>query len=328
MIINMEGKAVITVKDNKSNKPEATEKILNAPEAETEAAAESTEKAVAESDASNKRVPFAIVESYKNLRTSIAFLLSENDGSSFTITSANAGEGKSTTSANLAVAFSQLGKKVLIIDADLRRASLHKKFKLENDIGLSDVITGTKNANEAIKVINPMLSILTAGPLPLNPSELLDSQSFSDLMVYLNSTYDFVVVDTPPLNVVSDALIVAPNTTGMILVIRDGYTPHYSIKKAFEVMRFSNVNILGTIMNGTNPRSKSRYIYRKSKYYSYNSGYRSSYGSNYGYGGYTYGGGYGGGYGSYGHGGGYGYGPRQQENSNNENRQNNQNNQN
>ena len=311
------------MKDNKAKNPETTEEVLNATANEPE----TTENPAADSDPSSKRVPFAIVESYKNLRTSIAFLLNENEGNSFTITSANAGEGKSTTSANLAVAFSQLGRKVLIIDADLRRASLHKKFKLENDIGLSDVITGTKNINEAIRNINPMLSVLTAGPLPPNPSELLDSQSFSDLMVYLNSTFDFVIIDTPPLNVVSDALIVAPNTTGMILVIRDGYTPHYSIKKAIEVMRFSNVNILGTIINGINPRSKSRYIYRKSKYYSYNSGYRnSSYGSNYGYGAYTYGsGGYGGGYGSYGYGG-YGYGPSARENApNNDNRQNNQN---
>lgn len=310
--------------DNKSNNPETTEEVLNAAANEAEA----TENAAPDNDPSNKRVPFAIVESYKNLRTSIAFLLNENEGSSFTITSANAGEGKSTTSANLAVAFSQLGRKVLIIDADLRRASLHKKFKVENDIGLSDVITGTKNINEAIRNINPMLSVLTAGPLPPNPSELLDSQSFADLMVYLNSTYDFVIIDTPPLNVVSDALIVAPNTTGMILVIRDGYTPHYSIKKAIEVMRFSNVNILGTIINGINPRSKSRYIYRKSKYYSYNSGYRNSYGSNYGYGAYTYGGGYGG-YGSYGNSyggyGNYGYGPSAREKAPNDNRQNKQN---
>ena len=304
---------VITVKNNTTNNIETTENKVNDSTNEALVA----EKTAENDSIANKRVPFAIVESYKNLRTSLTFLLSENEGNSFTVTSANAGEGKSTTSANLAVAFSQLGKKVLIIDADLRRASLHKKFKLENDVGLSDVIIGSVNINDAIKTISPMLSVLTAGPLPPNPSELLDSQNFSDLMVYLNSTYDFVIVDTPPLNVVSDSLIVAPNTTGVVLVIRDGYTPHYSIKKAIEVMRFSNVNILGTIMNGINPRSKSRYIYRKSKYYSYNSGYNSSYGSSYGYGGYTYGG-----YGGYGK---YGYGPRPQEKANNENRDNNQN---
>lgn len=315
----MERKVVITVKNDKTNNIEATEETVTAQPSETV----SPESDTANDNLTNKRVPFAIVESYKNLRTSITFLLSENEGNSFTVTSANAGEGKSTTSANLAVAFSQLGKKVLIIDADLRRASLHKKFKIENDVGLSDVIIGTANINDAVKNISPMLGVLTAGPLPPNPSELLDSQNFSDLMVYLNSTYDFVIVDTPPLNVVSDSLIVAPNTTGVVLVIRDGYTPHYSIKKAIEVMRFSNVNILGTVMNGINPRSKSRYIYRKSKYYSYNSGYNKGYGNSYGYG---YGG-YGsyGGYGGYGSYGGYGYGPRPQENLSNENRNNDQN---
>ena len=302
---------VITVKNDTTNNIEATEEKVTTPTNEPA----TTENDAADNNLTNRRVPFAIVESYKNLRTSLAFLLSENEGNSFTITSANAGEGKSTTSANLAVAFSQLGKKVLIIDADLRKASLHKKFKIENDVGLSDVIIGSVNISDAVKNITPMLSILTAGNLPPNPSELLDSQSFSDLMVYLNSTYDLVILDTPPLNVVSDSLIVAPNTTGVVLVIRDGYTPHYSIKKAIEAMRFSNVNILGTIMNGINPRSRSRYIYRKSKYYSYNPGYRSSYGNSYGYGGY-------GGYSSYG---GYGYGSRPQENLSIENRNNDQN---
>ncbi len=310
---------VITVEINKTNNIEATEEKVTTPTNEPA----TTGNDAADDNLTNRRVPFAIVESYKNLRTSLAFLLSENGGNSFTVTSANAGEGKSTTSANLAVAFSQLGKKVLIIDADLRKASLHKKFKTENGVGLSDVIIGSVNISDAVKNITPMLSILTAGNLPPNPSELLDSQSFSDLMVYLNSTYDLVILDTPPLNVVSDSLIVAPNTTGVVLVIRDGYTPHYSIKKAIEAMRFSNVNILGTIMNGINPRSRSRYIYRKSKYYSYNSGYNKGYGNSYGYG---YGG-YGsyGGYGGYGSYGGYGYGSRPQENLSNENRNNDQN---
>lgn len=287
-----------TDKTKENDLNNAPEKVDETPK-ETKKAENDVDKKVLK--APKRRVPFAIVESYKNLRTSITFLLSECDGNSFAVTSANAGEGKSTTSSNLAIAFSQLGKKVLLIDADLRRASLHKKFQIDNSKGLSDIISSDLPFEEAFVAINPVLHVLTAGTLPPNPSELLDSQKFSDLMTYLNSVYDYVIVDTPPLNVVSDSLIVAPNTAGMVLVVRDGYTPHYSIKKAIEVMNFANVNILGSIMNGTNPKSKSRYVYRKSSYdtsyygnkrdiYGGRKGYRNGYGyGGYGYGGYGYG---------------------------------------
>ncbi len=225
-----------------------------------------------------KHVPFAIVESYKNIRTSITFLLSEANGNSMTVTSANAGEGKSTTSANLAVAFSQLGKKVLIIDADLRKASLHRKFNVKNVKGLAEVLQEEALFEEVYCEISPELHILTAGVSPANPSELLDSDNFSKLMEKLKSSYDYVLIDTPPLNVVSDSLIVAPHTSGVVFVVRDGYTPHYSIKKAIDVMRFSNINILGSVMNGANPKYKNRYIYRKYSYVYNKKGYSSYYG--------------------------------------------------
>ncbi len=230
----------------------------------------------------NKKIPFAIVESYKNIRTSIAFLISECGGNAITVTSANASEGKSTTSSNLAVAFSQLGKKVLLIDADLRRASLHRKFKIKNTDGLTNVLIGEKNVGECVKEINTNLFILTAGSIPPNPSELLGSQKFEEVMKYVCAVYDFVIVDTPPLNIVSDSILVAPHTSGAVLVVRDGYTPHYSIQKAIDVLRFSNVNILGAVMNGANPRNKNKYIYRKYSYSNYSSYgyYRSGYGNN------------------------------------------------
>lgn len=233
-----------------------------------------------------KQIPFAIVEAYKNIRTSVAYLLSSEEKSSFTITSANAGEGKSTTAANLSVAFSQLGKTVLLVDADLRRATLHKKFKIENNKGLSDVLVGNASLDEAIVTVKPGLSILTAGTMPPNPSELLDSAEFEETMKALNKRYDYVIVDTPPLNVVTDSMLVAPQTGGVILVVRDGYTPHYSIKKALGDMDFSNINVLGAVMNGSHPRNKNRYIYRKYSYGYYGSYYKYDYKKNdyrYGY---------------------------------------------
>ena len=232
-----------------------------------------------------KQVPFAIVEAYKNIRTGVAYLLSKDGKNSITITSANAGEGKSTTAANLAVAFSQLGKTVLLIDADLRRASLHKKFKLENKRGLSDILSNNIDFDDAIVTVKPGLDVLTAGIMPPNPSELLDSAKFDKVMEEMTAKYDCVIVDTPPLNVVTDSMLVAPQTGGVILVVRDGYTPHYSIKKAIADMDFSNINILGAIMNGSHPKNKNRYIYRKYSYGYYGSYYKYDYKkNNYGYG--------------------------------------------
>ncbi|MBO5019492.1 MAG: CpsD/CapB family tyrosine-protein kinase, partial [Clostridia bacterium] len=130
-----------------------------------------------------KRVPFAVVESYKTMRTNLLFLLDHSSGNNIiTVTSANASEGKSTTAVNLAVAFSQLNNKVLIIDADMRRSSIHRKLKLENDIGLSNVLAGFSDAKSAIKKINDAFYVLTAGQIPPNPSELLGAQGFERLL--------------------------------------------------------------------------------------------------------------------------------------------------
>jgi len=221
-------------------------------------------------DDGKKRIPFAVVEAYKRIRTNMTFLLSQSDENhTIIITSANAGEGKSTTSANLAVAFSQLEKKVLIVDADMRRATLHKKFKMQNESGLSNVLSGMTDVKSAVKSINKNLFILTAGDTPPNPSELLNSKRFSELLDVVNKEYDLVIIDTPPLNIVSDALVIAPNTVGVILVIHDGITPHFSIRKAIESIEFSGSKLLGTIMNGSYADNKGRYSYRKYKYNSY-----------------------------------------------------------
>ena len=241
-----------------------------------------------------KKAPFAIVEAYKTIRTNLMFLLSQQNGKVLAFTSSNASEGKSTTSVNIAIAFSQLGGKVLIIDADLRRSSIHKKMRLENNDGLSNVVAGFSSFETAIQSANPYLDVLTAGPIPPNPSELLGSKAFENLMNTVREKYDYIIIDTPPLNIVTDALLIGPRTDGVILVVRDAFTPHDTIKRAIGSAEFANIKILGAIMNGANPKNSRRYTYRR---YGYKHG-------RYGYGGYGYGG-YG--YGGYGYGG-YGYG--------------------
>ncbi|MBE6732875.1 MAG: CpsD/CapB family tyrosine-protein kinase [Ruminococcaceae bacterium] len=240
-----------------------------------------------------KKAPFAVVEAYKAIRTNLMFLLSQENGKVLAFTSSNASEGKSTTSVNVAIAFSQLGVKVLIIDADLRRSSIHKKMRLENNDGLSNVVAGFSDFETAVQSANPHLDVLTAGPIPPNPSELLGSKGFEELMSKAREKYDYIIIDTPPLNIVTDALLIGPHTDGIILVVRDAFTPHDTIRRAISSAKFANIKILGAIMNGANPKNSRRYSYRR---YGYKYG---RYG--YGYGGY--------GYGSYGYGN-YGYSSR------------------
>ncbi|MBR4073398.1 MAG: CpsD/CapB family tyrosine-protein kinase [Clostridia bacterium] len=232
------------------------------------------------------------------MRTNLMFLLAQQNGKIVAFTSSNASEGKSTTSVNVAIAFSQLGGKVLVVDADLRRSSIHKKLRLENEDGISNVLAGFSEFSKAVQSINPNLDVLTAGPIPPNPSELLGSPKLTELFDKLREEYDYIIIDTPPLNVVTDALLIGPKTDGIILVVRDEFTPHDTVKRAIDAAEFANIKILGAVMNGANPKVSRGYTYRR---YSYK--YRSyGYGYGYGYGyrrrknksdGYGYGYGYG-----------------------------------
>lgn len=232
-----------------------------------------------------KSAPFAVVEAYKTIRSNLMFLLgkAEQGGNVMAVTSSNAGEGKSTTAVNLAVAFSQLEDKILVIDADMRRSSAHKKLKLSNDCGLSNVLAGLNKFEDAVQIISDNFHVLTAGQTPPNPSEMLSSRRFAELIKYARENYDYVLIDTPPLNVVSDAVMLAPHTDGMVFVLRDGYTPNYTIKRAIATLEFTDNKILGAVMNGANPRSGGKYIYRRYSYRGryYNNYYRYAYASRY-----------------------------------------------
>lgn len=227
---------------------------------------ENQDAGVLKTKSDSKHVPFAVVEAYKTIRTNLNFLLAGRSSGVFTVTSPDVADGKSTTAVNMAIAFSQLGEKTLVIDADMRRSSLHKKLKLENGIGLSNVLAGFVTADEAIKPVNEQLDILTAGQVPPNPSELLGSPNFKALIEEVSKRYTHVVIDTPPINVVTDALIVAPNSVGLVLVLREEYTTNDAIKRAVAAAEFANIEILGAVINGTNPKKKKGYSYRKYYY--------------------------------------------------------------
>ena len=208
---------------------------------------------------------FAIVESYKAARTNIMFSLSADDDKIFAITSYSKGEGKSTVSANLAISFSKMEKKVLLVDSDLRRPNIHNIFKIENTVGLSNIIGKMTDFEETIhRDVLTNLDIITSGTIPPNPSELLCSARFVNLVKKLYEEYDYIIFDTPPVGVVSDALLLKDLVAGFVVVIRERSTTHGDIQNLLESAKLADSKLLGFIKVGcisSKRRSKRGYYY-------------------------------------------------------------------
>lgn len=213
---------------------------------------------------STKKIPFAVVEAYKSIRTNLLFLLSENKNKSVVISSSTGGEGKSTTAVNLSIVCSQLGSKVLLIDTDLRRPTIHRKMHLPNEQGISSVLVNFCKFEDAVQHINSCLDVITAGPTPPNPSELLSSDLMNQLIENLRTQYEYIIFDTPPINVVSDALVLSPNSDGILLVARSKKTTFSQLKQTMKKIDVAGVKLLGTILNGADAKHlKNSYYYMK-----------------------------------------------------------------
>ena len=250
------------------------------------------QKKMTEQSTIGPNLNFAASEAYKLLRTNLTFSLTNNKKCHIVgITSSLVGEGKSTTAANLAYTMAESGKKVLLLEADLRRPSIYRRLGVKLSPGLSNVLVGLKKAEEVMQ--NAMLDtlfVITAGDVPPNPAELLGSSAMTELVKKFEDDFDYIFVDLPPVNIVADALVVANFVDGIILVVRQDYNSRQALSDAISNFQFINAKLLGFVMTGARPRGshyKRRGYYRK-----YGSGYNS-----YGYGG--YGGGYGGSYGYY-----------------------------
>lgn len=223
----------------------------------------------------DENIPFYITESYKSLRTNITFALATSDKKIFAISSANPSEGKSTVSANTAIALAQGGNKVLLVDADMRKSVQHKIFDLKNKKGLSTAVSKMNSVEECIiRNVEDNLDVMCAGPIPPNPSELLASENMSQMLEKLSAEYSAIVIDTPPINVVTDAMELARNISGIILVTSYGKTTVDDMDSAMKKIEFANMNLLGFILNGIK-------IKKNGKYYS-NYKYKSVYGYGYG----------------------------------------------
>jgi protein-tyrosine kinase len=208
---------------------------------------------------SNSRSP--ISEQYKTIRTNVQFS-SDQGIRSIVVTSSGPGEGKSTTVANLAVTFAQQGKKTLLIDGDMRKPTVHYTFRIENQSGLTNVLTKRVELSKCIqKTEIDHLSVLTTGPIPPNPAELLGSQGMKDVLHSALESFDMILIDTPPVLAVTDAQILANQCDGTILVVKSGETPVDAAIKAKELLVSANGKLLGSVLNQKKIQDSNYYYY-------------------------------------------------------------------
>ena len=210
----------------------------------------------------NEASPFMLQEAYKTLRTNLLFALRGNGCKRFCITSSMPGEGKSITILNLAISIAQTGKRVLLIDADLRRPALARLLAENPAPGLSNVLAGQADLFDAIHhQTYPNLDVMLSGDVPPNPSELLSSEQMLDLVDQVSQQYDYVLVDAPPVNLVSDCCIIANMLDGIVLLARQNKARKDGVRQAINQLRLTNAKVLGCVFNGVivNPKKYYRY---------------------------------------------------------------------
>lgn len=210
----------------------------------------------------NRNSTFAAQEAYKTLRTNVRFTLREDGCKTICITSGSAGEGKSITFLNFAISVGEAGQKVLLIDADLRRPALARLLIEKASPGLSNVLAGQVKPEDAIhKEICPNLDILFSGDVPPNPSELLGSERFPEMIEKLSAQYDYILVDAPPVNIVSDACIVANIMDGVLFLVRQDSSKKDEVKRAVAQLKLTGAKLLGFILNDATLNEQKSYYY-------------------------------------------------------------------
>ncbi|PZL77900.1 tyrosine protein kinase [Enterococcus plantarum] len=204
-----------------------------------------------------------ISEQYRTVRTNIQYATVDRDLKTLVITSSGPSEGKSTTSANLAIVFANSGKRVLLVDADMRKPTVAKTFSLDNIRGLSTLLGSRETVLHQVVQSSGVdnLFLMTSGPKPPNPSELLDSRRMKELMMELKQQYDLVIFDMPPVVAVTDAQIVASKSDGTILVVRENVSKRDSLLKAKSLLEMVDANIMGVVYNGSKNVADQGYYY-------------------------------------------------------------------
>lgn len=231
----------------------------------------------------SENTPFAITEAYNTARTNIMFAASTSHKKIVAVTSSNPSEGKSTTCANIAITFANAGFKVLLVECDLRKPVMAKSFGVKPKNGLSGILGGFCSVNDALcsGVLIDKLDIISAGDIPPNPSELLASESMKTFLDTASENYDYVFLDTPPVNVVTDSQLMNDEIAGLVFVVREESTTHPDIQSALEKIELANGKALGFVKTFCKPEKSGRY----GKKYAYKKyGYKYGYGYGYGYG--------------------------------------------
>ncbi len=222
--------------------------------------------------------PFVVKEAYSAIRTNLLFMQKGEKCPVFIVTSPTANNGKTINSINLAISFAQMGKKTLLIDADMRNPTIHRMFSIPVKNGLSEILAGLTDNITVSKTEIENLSVLTGGKIPPNPAELIASSRMYKLLEFVKVHYDCVFMDTPPVNLVTDATVFAQKTTGYILIVKANVSDTADVKIAVSSLENIGGNILGFVLNDVTTGRNGYYSYYKRygyKYkYSYGYGYK------------------------------------------------------
>ena len=200
-------------------------------------------------------------EAYRSLRSNIEYSSFDDEYRAIVVTSSVPGEGKSTTSGNLALSLAQSGNKVLLVDCDMRKPSIHKKFKISNSKGLTELIRGRSSFDEVSYKYNENLTVITSGSKVPNPSELLASEVMNIFLQEARENFDYVVIDTPPVQLVTDAQILSSKADGTLLVVKAESTKKNQVASSVGLLRKVNATVMGTVLNAVKNTVEKKYNY-------------------------------------------------------------------
>ncbi len=199
-------------------------------------------------------------EAYRTLRTNIQYSSFDNEYRTIVVTSSEPGEGKTITAGNLALALAQGESKVLLVDCDMRKPSVHKNFRISNENGLTDLLLHKRTMEQVMVTYNENLTIVSSGRVSPNPSEMLGSRAMGTFLEEMKEHFDYVVMDTPPLGAVTDAQVLSTKVDGTILVVKAGTTKKDVVMNSVNLIKKVNGNLIGTVLNGVE-QSKNKYYY-------------------------------------------------------------------
>lgn len=198
-------------------------------------------------------------EAYRSLRTSIKFSSVDKPVKTIVVTSSVMAEGKSTVSGNLAYILSQDGARVLVIDCDLRKPSIHYNFFVSNSEGLTDALIGSSDLKSVVKKVDDSLYVITSGTIPPNPSEILGSKAMQELLEELSINFDYIIMDTPPVLPVTDALLLAAKADATLMVVKARKTKEKMVKQTYDQLMEVRANVIGTVLNECDKSIDNKY---------------------------------------------------------------------